>query len=50
MHITEAESRLRSKQLLSNFQADISCEVKIKAEVKNGVALKKCRTDQKVYV
>ena len=36
MHIPETESRL-SEQLLSNFQA-ISCEIKIKAEVKNGVA------------
>ena len=37
MHIPEAESRL-SKHLLNNFQADISGEIKIKAEVKNGVA------------
>ena len=41
MHTPKAESRL-SKQLLSNFQADNSCDHKqVEAEVKNGVAYKK---------
>ena len=49
-HISKAESRL-SKQLLSNFQGDNSCDLnQVEAEVKDGAAYKKSRTDQKVCV
>ena len=40
-----------SKQLLSNFQADNICDSKqLQAKVKNGVANKRRRIDQEVYV
>ena len=47
MHIPKTESGL-SKQLLSNFQADNSCNCKqVETKQKNGVAYKKRCADQK---